>query len=69
MRFIPVSFYYLKAGLLDKPVTSAHPELTPLTYIKYLCMDKMNCPLPKTILLSTGKAYINAMRYFLFFFH
>lgn len=50
MKLLPATFYCLKAGLLAKPVTSAHPELTPLTDIRYLCRNKINCPLPETIL-------------------
>lgn len=47
MRYIPVSFYHLKAGLLDMSVTSVYPELIPLTCIKDLCKNKVNCPLQR----------------------
>lgn len=50
MKFITASFYCLKIGLVAKPLSSAHPELTPLTYTKYLHKKKINSPLPETIL-------------------
>jgi len=60
-------FLHLKAGLPAKPVTSAHPETTPLAYIKYLCKNTMNCPLPETI-LCCPQGKLTLMHTDLFFF-